>query len=125
VQTHERQMLAFANLAGESRRKHQEQGELRFLLLTGAAACKGGFSNVTRHCYQRAITLNPHHMIAKYESYEEAFRSDDFLLLINRLDRFCTYEHAELLLENIHPSWETEGSKEVEATCLVKLNATD
>ncbi|MBT5017935.1 MAG: hypothetical protein P8M30_19180 [Planctomycetaceae bacterium] len=125
MQTHERHMLAFANLAGESRLKLQKQGELRFLLLTGTAACKGGFSNVTKHCFQRAITINPHHMIAKYESFEEALRSDDFLLLISRLDRFCTYEHAELLLENIHPNWEDEGSTEIESICLVKLNAND
>ena len=125
MQTHDRHMLAFAILAGESRLKQQKQGELRFLLLTGTAACKGGFSNVTEHCYQRAITLNPHHMIAKYESFEEAMRSDEFLILIDRLDRFCTYEYAELLLEKIHPNWETEDSTEIESTCLARLIASD
>lgn len=124
MQTHDRHMLAFATLAGESRRRQQNQGELRFLLLTGLAACQGGFTKVSEHCYKRALTLNPHHMISKFNSFEEALRSDEFLTLLSRLDRFCTYEHAELLLEKIDPNWHDDGTAEIESRCLDRLNAT-
>jgi|GEM_PF-1280711 len=123
VETDARLMLAFANLAAESLQKKQQQGELRFLLLAGAAACRGGYPNVTEQCYQRAVSINPHHLLAKYDSFADAMRSEDFLTLISRLDRFCTYEHAELLLEKINPNWQ-EVSGDVETQCLEILGHT-
>lgn len=118
VETEERHMLAFSLLAAESKTRQQAQGELRFLILAGTAACQAGYSQVTQMCYQRIKELNPHHMLTNYSSLEEALKSEDFQTLVNRLDRFCTYEHAELLLEKHRPGWESESIPDLEAHCL-------
>lgn len=121
MEKHERHMLAFAILASESRNRQQDQGELRFLLLTGTAACRAGFAKVAEACYRRVLEVNPHHMLANYTSLPEALKSPDFLTLVSRLDRFCTFEHAELLLEKHQPGWDREFIEDLENKCLSTL----
>ncbi|MBD3676481.1 MAG: hypothetical protein HUJ26_23465 [Planctomycetaceae bacterium] len=118
METDERHMLAFAILSVESRERQQIQGELRFLLMTGTASCRAGYAQISRFCYKRILKLNPHHMLSKSPSLEEALKSEDFRTLISRLDRFCTYEHAEMLLEKHRPGWESEPYEEFEKHCL-------
>ena len=115
-------MLAFAILAAESRNRQQNQGELRFLLLTGTAACRAGFSKVAETCYRRVLEVNPHHMLTNYSSLPEALKSPDFQTLVSRLDRFCTFEHAELLLEKHQPGWDREFIEDLEDECLKTLS---
>lgn len=103
----ELRMLAFALLAEESRYRKQPFGELRFLMLTGQAACNAGWADVSRRCRERVLEINPHHMLAKYDSLEDALRDEDFQVLLSRLDRFCTFEMAETLLEKLRPEWQS------------------
>jgi hypothetical protein len=83
----ERRMLAFALLAEESRNRKQHFGELRFLLLTGHAACKAGWAVVPHVCRERVLEINPHHMLAKHASLEDALRDEEFQIFLGRLDR--------------------------------------
>lgn len=103
----ERRMLAFSLLAAESRQRRQYHGELRFLLLAGSAACEAGWAEVSRRCYERVLEINPHHMLAKYDALEDALRDEEFRMFLRRLDRFCTFEMAETLLEKLHPDWQS------------------
>ncbi len=116
-------MLAFSLLAAESRRRSQDSGELRFLLLAGAAACRAGWQTVPRQCRERALEINPHHMLSKYDSFEAALRDEDFKTFLKRLDRFCTFEMAETLLENLHPAWQSDVQDDLGGYCVSILTA--
>ena len=102
----EQRLLAFSLLAAESRNRQQHIGELRFLILAGTAACNAGWAEIPSRCYKRILEINPHHMLAKYSSLEDALRDEDFQTFLSRLDRFCTFEMAETLLENLHAGWQ-------------------
>jgi len=117
-------MLAFAILAGESRKRGQLQGELRFLILAGIAACHAGHSEVADYCYHRILDINPHHLMSRYASITEALRSEDFQTFSQRLDRFCTYEHAEFLLQTHRPDWENlvQDQDDFKHHCLRELD---
>lgn len=121
---HERRMLAFSLLAEESRIRQQPFGELRFLLLTGQAACLAGWAEVPGRCRERILEISPHHMLGKYHSLEDALRNEEFQVFFNRLDRFCTFEMAETLLEKLHPGWQSidlEAGQDLGTYCLSRL----
>lgn len=103
----EQRMLAFTLLAAESRKRQQYYGELRFLLLAGSAACRAGWANVPRRYRERILEINPQHLLAKYGSLEDALRDEDFQTFLSRLDRFCSFEMAETLLEKLQPGWQS------------------
>jgi hypothetical protein len=103
----ELRMLAFALLAAESRKRQQPYGELRFLLLAGSAACRAGWADVPRRCRERVLEISPHHRLANYDSLEDALRDEEFRTFLSRLDRFCSFEMAEALLEKLHPGWQS------------------
>jgi hypothetical protein len=98
-------MLAFAHLARFALRKGQQNGFLRFVILTGIAACRAGWSEVSARCRGLAIEVNPHHLVGKFDSLEDALRSEAFVPFVHHLDRFCTFERAEHLLEQLDPDW--------------------
>jgi len=117
----ELRMLAFARLAAESRRRQQPYGELRFLLLAGAAACRAGWAEVPRRCRERVLEINPHHLLSKYATLEDALRDEEFQTFLCRLDRFCSFEMAETLLEKLHPGWQSiapDADGDLGAHCL-------
>ena len=120
----ERRMLAFTLLAAESRQRRQPYGELRFLLLAGSAACQAGWADVPRRCRERVLEINPHHMLAKYDTLEEALRDDEFQTFLSRLDRFCSFEMAEALLEKLSPGWQSidfDAGSDLGSYCLQQL----
>jgi hypothetical protein len=115
-------MLAYASLAEESRRKGQQNGYLRFVILSGVAACRSGWSSVSSRCRELVLGLNPHHLLTNYNSLEEALRSDEFQPFLQHLDRFCTFERAEHLLEQLKLDWKPdEETFELESTVLKLL----
>lgn len=103
-----RKMLAFAHLAALSREKGQSQGEVRFVLLAGIAACRAGWPEVSRACRERVLSLNSAHLVGRFDTLEDALRAEDFAPFAQHLDRFCSFERAELLLERQGVAWERE-----------------
>lgn len=102
---HERLMLTFARLAAESIRRRQAQGTVRFLLLTGIAAARAGWPAVSCDCRERVLQQNPAHLIGNYDSVEAALRDAAFAPFVRHLERFCSYERGEMLLDGIDPEW--------------------
>ena len=98
-------MLAFARLASESGQRQQPTGQVRFLILTGIAACRAGWSSISKRSRERVLALNPNHLLGNYESMEVALRDAEFASFLTHLDRFCTFEKAEHLLEELDSSW--------------------
>lgn len=94
-------MLAFATLADVARRRGQQSGSDRFLLLTGEAACRAGWLDVAHRCREIVLAHNPRHLLGCYPTFADALRSADFQPYLRNLERFCSYEHAEHLLEGL------------------------
>jgi hypothetical protein len=98
---HESAMLAYVRLAEVSQRKHQLIGRDKLLVLAAAAACRAGWIDVGERCRHLVLEHNPAHLIGTYPSAADALRSDDFLPLLNQLERMCGYERAEFLLSEL------------------------
>ncbi len=98
---HEGAMLAFARLAALSARKQQLIGRDKFLILAGAAACRAGWPEVADRCRELVLQNNKLHIVGHNSTFADAMRDDDFKMFANKLDRFCTFERAEHLLEDL------------------------
>ncbi len=107
---HERAMLAYATLAQISAEKRQLQGRDKFLVLAGAAACRAGWPDVANRCRALILENNPAHRIGSFPSFADAMRDDDFLALLKGRQRFCTYERAEHILQQLEMEVAPAGS---------------
>jgi hypothetical protein len=99
---HESAMLAYARLAEVSQRKHQLIGRDKLLVLAAAAACRAGWLDVGERCRQLVLEHNPAHLIGTYPTAADALRGDDFAPLLNQLERMCSYERAEFLVNELN-----------------------
>ncbi len=98
---HESAMLAYVKLAAVSERKHQLTGRDRLLVLATAAAGRAGWIDVADRCRQLVLEHNPAHLIGRFSTAADALRSPDFTPLLNQLERMCSYERAEFLLNEL------------------------
>lgn len=98
---HERAMLAYAKLAEISHAKQQDQGRDKLLVLAGAAACRAGWPDVAARCRELIVASNPSHLLARFATFAEALRDDDFTTYLKARQRFCSYERAEHLLQEL------------------------
>ena len=98
---HERAMMAYLRLADISQQKKQLLGRDKFLVLTGAAACRAGWPEVAQRCRELVLRNNAAHLIGKWETFPEALRSPEFLPFERQLERFCGYEKAEFHLDQL------------------------
>lgn len=94
-------LWAFLQLAYVSHQKQQFIGRDKFLIMAGVAACNAGWPDLAEECRIRVLENNASHMIGKFESFVTAMRDDDFLKFAQQLDRFCTFEKAEHLLNEL------------------------
>lgn len=94
----EQVLAAFAQLALLSHQKGQLPARDRFLLLAGAAACRGGVLPAAELCRQLIARSNPGHQLGQYATFPDAMRSEDFRYLVGRTEKGCSYEAAEHLL---------------------------
>ena len=97
----EHAMLAYAQLADLSRRKQQQPGQEKFLILTAIAALRAGWPEVADRSREAVLHHNPQHILGQYESMAGALRDPDFTPFLRRMERFCPYEKAETLLEGL------------------------
>lgn len=105
---YERMMLTFAQLAAESHQKQQVQGTIRFLILTGVAAARAGWPAVSTRCHELVCQHSPGHLLSNYDRIEAALRDEEFHPFLKHLERFCSYERAEMLLAELSPGWESD-----------------
>ena len=98
---HELAMLTYVQLADIAQQKRQLLGRNKFLLLAGMAACRAGWPDVAEKCRELVLTDNRAHLIGNYASIADALRDPDFLCFEQQLQRFCPYEKAEHLLQQL------------------------
>ena len=106
---HERAMLAYAKLAEISHQRRQDQGRDKLLVLAGAAACRAGWPDVAARCRDIIVADNPSHMLARFATFADALRDDGFQTFLKARRRFCSYERAEHLLNELDVDLETAG----------------
>jgi hypothetical protein len=122
---HESAMLAYVRLAEVSQRKHQLIGRDKLLVLAAAAACRAGWLDVGERCRQLVLEHNPAHLIGTYPTAADALRGDDFAPLLNQLERMCSYERAEFLVNelNLEPEETTDRNAGEIALSLLSRSA--
>jgi hypothetical protein len=91
-------MVTFVKLAAISQDRQQLPQRDKFLLLAGAAACEGGFSEVADRCRELVLQHNPRHLVGGYPSLADALCDADYVGFHTQLLRFCSYEQGEHLL---------------------------
>lgn len=108
---HERAMLAYVKLADLSQQKRQLLGRDKFLILAGVSAVRAGWPEVACRCRELVLANNRSHLISRTETVADALRSSAFRPFLGRLERFCSYERAEHLLDqlNVDPSVSAES----------------
>ena len=98
---HERAMLAYCKLAELSQQKRQLPGRDKFLVLAGAAACRAGWPEIAARCRSLILANNPAHQISRFGTFADALRDPGFGSLLKSRQRFCTYERAEHILQEL------------------------
>lgn len=115
MRDHERAMLAYVKLAETSQAKRQLQGCDKFLILAGAAACRAGWPEIADRCRMLVLANNPAHLVGRFELFTDAMRSCDFAPFLKQLERFCGYERAEHLLNQLEIDVELPSTKSVKS----------
>lgn len=92
-------MHVFAELAEASHDRNQSESRDRFLLLAAIAATRAGCLDIAAQCRQFVIDQNSRHLISRFESVADALRDSDFAGFERSLNRFCSFEQAEMLAE--------------------------
>ena len=97
---HDLEMLTYLRLAELSQRKQNALGCDKLLVLAGAAACEAGCLPVAERCREVLVHHQPRHQLARYASFADALRSDEFTPLLKRLRKLCSFEQAEFLAQD-------------------------
>ena len=108
---HELAMLAFVRLADLAQAKRQLLPRDKFLILAGAEACQGGWLEVAERCRYLVLANNPAHLLKEFETFASALRDPDFQVYLKQLKKFCSFERAEQLLENLQIQFHTAASE--------------
>ncbi|MDA0832001.1 MAG: hypothetical protein O2955_07500 [Planctomycetota bacterium] len=95
-----REMLMYLRLALISRHKSQLLPCDKFLVLTGVSALKAGYPDIAENCHQYVTRHQPSHLLSEYSNLSEAMIDDDFQPYLRVLQKFCSFEQAEHLLQN-------------------------
>jgi hypothetical protein len=98
---HEIAMCAYVQLAVISGQKRQVQVRDRFLLLAGVEACRAGWPEVAERCRAMIVAENPSHQLRRHASMADALRDPDFQQLAARWEKYCPFEQAEHLLQQL------------------------
>jgi hypothetical protein len=98
---YEAAMVAFVELADQARAKKQLFPCDKFLILAGAAACRAGCLEVAARCRELVVRHNAAHLLTRFESLPDALRDAEFQTFLKQLEKFCSPERAEHLLQRI------------------------
>src|SRR3954453_10161227 len=77
----------YLELADYYDQRGEAQSRDRFLVLAADAAKTAGDANEAEHLRQRLLSVNPHHLLKPFKSFEEALKSRDVTDYINALRR--------------------------------------
>ena len=123
MRDHEAAMRVYIQLAVISDQKKQQPVRDRFLLLAGAEACRAGYLEVADRCRQKLVTSNPAHLAHKFPTMADALRDIDFQQLCLHWERYCPFEKAEAMLQQLNlPPYEA-GDQTVSDQMLALLDS--
>jgi hypothetical protein len=88
--------LHLAKASEEQQRFGQRE---KFLVLAANVAAASGDSAAAEACRSAVVRNNPEHVLCKYESMNEALRSEDVVEYTHSLLRMYPFEKAEYLLD--------------------------
>ena len=114
---YEQEMTNFLQLAWISHEKQQLPPRDKFLILTGEAACNAGWPQVAAECRKLVLENNPAHLVGNYDTFVEAMMSDDFVTYLEPLHRFCSFEQAEHLLNELDAIPMSDPPDDTHAIC--------
>lgn len=95
------QMLSYLRLALLSQKKRQQSGRDKFLVLTAVSACREGLLEVAERCREIVLGDSPTHILSKADDFASFLKNEEFAPFLRKLERFCSFEQAEYLLDNL------------------------
>jgi hypothetical protein len=113
MRDHEAAMSVYCQLAVISHQKQQSQVRDRFLLLAGVEACRAGWPEVAACCHQKLIASNPAHQAHRFATMAEALRNEEFQQLVVHWERYCPFEKAEAMLQQVLPTEQVSAEDSV------------
>lgn len=90
----------YLELADYYDQRGEAQSRDRFLVLAADAAMTAGDHTEAEHLRQRLLSLNPHHLLKPFKSFEEALKSRDVTDYINALRRRHPADQVTNLVES-------------------------
>ncbi|MFT5526061.1 MAG: hypothetical protein ACI9HK_004032 [Pirellulaceae bacterium] len=98
----------YLHLARASERRRRPHVTDRLMLLAGITAARLHLSQISTYCRFRILEHNPHHLIRKWDSFQDAEPDEEFLHLLRQIQRRYPFERVEYLLETLGISTENE-----------------
>lgn len=98
---HDLAMLTYVKLADLSQQKRQPIGRDKFLLLAGVEACRAGWPEIADRCRELVLHHNAAHLVGRFPTLPDALRDPEFQTFLKQLERFCPWERAEHLLQEL------------------------
>jgi hypothetical protein len=95
------QLATFLYLANANWKKLQMSDRDRLLVLSAIQATDLGFPSIAAFCRQLVLKNNPGHMLRRWDTVEEALKSEDLHVFLKQLRRRFPVERAETMLAEI------------------------
>ena len=93
-----REIVIFARLAQAFKNRLQMQDRDRALMMTGLCASMLDMEVIASFCRQLILQNNRGHMVKRFESFQEALRTEDFVTFLKQVRRKLPTEKAENFL---------------------------
>lgn len=96
-----REIVIFARLAQAFKGRLMLQDRDRALVMTGVCASMLQMEAIANFCHQLILKNNRGHLLKRYDSFEEALKTEDFVTFLKQVRRKLPTEKAETQLEEL------------------------
>ena len=91
-------------------------------LLAGVEACRAGWPEVAAKCHEKLISSNPAHLAHRFPTMADALRDQEFQQLVIHWERYCPFEKAEAMLQQIPSQQPRPTNEPIGSQMLTLLN---
>ncbi len=96
-----RELVIFARLSQAFKSRRMMQDRDRALVMTGVCASMMQMREIATFCHQLILQNNRGHLLKRYESFEEALTTEDFVTFLKQVRRKLPTERAETRIEEL------------------------
>jgi len=94
-------LAVYLHLARASELRRRPHVRDRLILLSAVIAADNGLKRIAAYCRHRVLEHNPHHLVRRWPTMDEALRDPEFIHFLRHLQRRFPPETAERMLETL------------------------